>query len=273
MRRRILITGAGSGFGLASALHLAELGFDTVGLVPDEAEASVLAEQAARRAVAVDAIVADLADPERRAGLVGSLDLWGLINNAGYMNAGRLSDAPIDDARRQLEVMVLAPMDLARQALPVMVGRGQGRIVNITSSAVHTSTPLTGWYSAAKAALRELTDALRLEVADQGVTVTDVEPAGYRTGIWPGAAGDLRRRRSGSDRPDVYDRVLERLADGAALMGDPADVARAVGEVCTTGQPPAHLRVGSGSTALRLVDDLVPDRVRDRAVSLLSGLR
>ena len=269
----MMVTGAGSGFGLATALHLAGLGFDVTGLVPDDAEAATLAQQAGRSGVAVDVIVADLADPLRRRALIDGLDLWGLVNNAGYMNAGRIADVPIDDARRQLEVMVLAPVDLARQALPAMLRRGQGRIVNITSSAVHTSTPLTGWYAANKAALRELNDALRLELTGQGVTVTDIEPGGYRTGIWPGAADELRRRRAGSDRPDLYDRVLAKLDTGFSLMGDPADVAGVVGQVCTTGQPPAHVRVGPGSTALRLVDDLVPDRLRDRAVSLLAGLR
>ena len=273
MRRRVLVTGAGSGFGLATARHLAGLGFDVTGLVPDGEEAAVLARETARSGVTVDVIEADLADPDRRAGLLDGLDLWGLVNNAGYMNAGRLSDIPIDDARRQLEVMVLAPVDLVCQALPAMVGRGQGRIVNVTSSALHDSTPLTGWYAASKAALRELNDALRLELTAQGVTVTDVEPGGYQTGIWPGAADELRRRRAVSARPDLYDRVLGKLDTGFALMGDPDEVARVVGEVCTTGQPPPHVRVGPGATALRLVDDLVPDRVRDRVVSLLAGLR
>lgn len=273
MRRHILVTGASSGFGLATASHLASAGFDVTGLVPDGEGADALAERAGVDGVRVATVVADLSDPGQRAGLVEGMDLWGLVNNAGYMNAGQLRDVPVDDARRQIETMVLAPMDLTRQALPAMIGRGQGRVVNVTSGAVHTSTPLTGWYSACKAALRELTDALRLEVGPCGVFVTDVEPGGYRTGIWPGALDELRLRRAGSDRKDLYDRVLDKLQAGFALTGDPADVARAVGEVCSVGRPPAHVRVGPGAATMRVVDEVLPDRVRDRLVSLMAGLR
>lgn len=273
MLRRVLVTGAGSGIGLATATHLAGLGFAVTGLVPDGGEREVLGQEAARRGVEVDVIEADLSDPVRRAGLAAELDLWALVNNAGYMNAGQIRDVAIDDARRQLETMVLAPVDLARQALPGMIGRGQGRIVNVTSSAVHTSTPLTGWYTACKAALRELNDSLRLELAATGVEVLDIEPGGYATGIWGGAERELRSRRDGSNRPDVYDRVLARLDRANRLMGDPEWVAVAVGKVLTTGQPPPHVRIGPGAGWLRVFDHVLPDRFWDPVVSHLAGLR
>lgn len=130
----------------------------------------------------MEVVEADLSQPEGRRDHLAHLDLWGLVNNAGYMNAGQIRDVPIDDARRQIETMVLAPAELALQVLPGMIGRGQGRIVNVTSSAVHTTTPLTGWYTACKAALRQVNDSLRLEVAPCGVAVVDIEPGGYR--VW-----------------------------------------------------------------------------------------
>jgi NAD(P)-dependent dehydrogenase (short-subunit alcohol dehydrogenase family) len=273
VRRQVLVTGAGSGFGLATAVHLASLGFGVIGLVPTSAEKDALVEEAARRRVPVEVIEADLSDPERRRDLLAGLDLWALVNNAGYMNAGQLRDVPLEAARRQIETMVLAPVDLARQALPAMIERGQGRIVNITSSAVNTSTPLTGWYQACKAALRELNDSLRLEVGPSGVEVIDIEPGGYRTGIWGGAVADLRSRRESSARPDIYDRVLDRLDSARHLMGDPDWVALAIGRVLTTGQPRAHVRIGPGAGVLRFLDRVVPDRIWDRVVSAVSGLR
>lgn len=273
MIRAVLVTGAGSGIGLATALHLAGLGFAVTGLVPTAGQEADLRAAARQRGVDLEAIEVDLADADRRAGVATSLDLWGLVNNAGYMNAGLLRDVPVEDARRQLETMVLAPLDLVRQALPAMTARGHGRIVNVTSSAVHTSTPLTGWYAACKAALRELTDSLRVELDGSGVDVVDLEPGGYRTGIWSGAVAELHRRRVASDRPDVYDRVLGRLDGARRIMGDPDRVAVAVGEILTMGRPPAHVRIGPGAASLRLADTLVPDRVWDRAVSLVSGIR
>lgn len=272
MLRRVLVTGAGSGIGLATAVHLAGLGFAVTGLVPTGEEEDVLLRRAAGRGVAVEVVRADLSDPSQRVGLASDMDLWGLVNNAGYMNAGQIRDVPIDDARRQMEAMVLAPVDLARQALPSMVAKGQGRIVNITSSALHTSTPLTGWYQACKAALRELNDSLRLEVEPCGVHVVDVEPGGYKTGIWAGAGRELQARREHSTRPDLYDRVPARLDRAEELMGDPDRVAAAVGRAVTTGKPPPHVRIGPGAAWLRVLDRTVPDRLWDRVMSRLAGL-
>lgn len=270
MDRTVLITGASSGIGLATALHAASLGFGVVGLVPDEEGGQALLAAAGRGGVHVDVLVLDLGDPAARRNVGGRVDAWALVNNAGYMNAGQIRDVSVDDARRQLEVMVLAPADLSRQLLKGMVERGQGRIVNVTSSAAHTSTPLTGWYAAAKAALREINDALRLELRGTGVDVVDVEPGGYRTGIWEGAKRELARRRSSAAEPDLYDRAISKLAPAEAMMGDPQEVAQAIGELLTDGAPPSHRRVGPGARRLRVADAVVPDRVWDAVVSAVA---
>jgi len=75
-------------------------------------------------------------------------------------------------------------MRLARLSLPHMRAQGGGRVVNISSIAGLTSTPLNGWYQAAKHALEAVSDALRMEVAGDGVRVVLVEPGGFKTGIW-----------------------------------------------------------------------------------------
>jgi short-subunit dehydrogenase len=237
-------------------------------VVPDDEGAAALASEAARRSVIVERVVADLADPDVRAGLLRPLQPWALVNNAGYMNAGRIQDVPLDDARRQLELMVVAPVDLTRQALLGMIDRGQGRIVNVTSSAVHTSSPLTGWYAAAKAALRELNDALRLELNDTGVDVIDVEPGGYRTRIWDRAKVELQDRQLRSDRPELYHRALKHMDEARRWMGDPEDVGAAVAGVLTVGQPPRHVRIGPGARVLRTLDAVLPDRLWDRGAGL-----
>lgn len=271
MERRVLVTGAGSGFGLATAVHLSEIGFAVTGLVPDDAEKSALGRATGEAGVEVRAVVADLSDPEARVGLLSGMDLWALVNNAGYMNAGQVRDIDIDEARHQLETMVLAPLDLARQALPAMTSRRDGRIVNVTSAAVHTSTPLTGWYQACKAALRELNDSLRVEVEPAGVEVIDVEPGGYRTGIWSRAASELATRRERSGQPGRYDRVLRHIGPAKRLMAEPEQVARCIAWVLTAGRPPRHVRIGPGSGLLRVLNDTVPDRLWDRMIRSAAG--
>lgn len=266
MRRNVLVTGAGSGIGLATALHLAEIGFEVTGLVPSAGEEQTLKGRAGASGLRIPVLRVDLSEPGSRRDVAGNLDLWALVNNAGFMNAGQIRDVPVEAARRQLETMVLAPVDLIHQALPAMIARGHGRIVNVTSSAVHASTPLTGWYVAAKAALRELNDSLRLELRACGVDVIDIEPGGYRTRIWPRAARELDVRARNSARPQLYHRVLRHLGSARSMMADPAAVARVIGEVLTEGRPPRHRRVGPGALSLRAADTLLPDAIWDSLV-------
>jgi short-subunit dehydrogenase len=272
MERRALITGAGSGMGMATALELARLGFTAIGLVPDEQEAEGLAVAAENAGVAIRVVQADLTDPPARAAVVKDLHLYALVNNAGFMNAGLLRDISIDDARLQLEGMVLAPLDLARRALPFMLRRGEGKIVNVTSAAAHTATPFTGWYQACKAALRELTDSLRLELADTGIDAIDVEPGGFRTGIWSRTQDELRVRQAVSSRPETYCAPLAVVDRLASTAGDPADVAAAIGRILTTADPPAHLRIGEDAAPLRVLSELVPDHIWDRVTAKLSSV-
>jgi short-subunit dehydrogenase len=268
---RILLTGAGSGIGLATAAELAGRGYGVVGVVPNQDEREVLATECANKALAVQAVVADLVEPASRQKAAEAGPFWAVINNAGYLNAGRLEEVSIPDARDQLEVMVLAPLDLVQRCLPAMNQAGSGRIVNVTSSASHVSTPLSGWYAACKAALRELNDALRLELDGTGIAVIDVEPGGYQTNIWKGAAQNLRDRRppSGPAR-GLYDSALEDLDGAHDKLGDPHQAAVAIADALEAKNPPTHVRIGPGATRLRVASDLMPDKMWDKAVHLLT---
>src|SRR5690606_27329390 len=85
-------------------------------------------------------------DPEAAAKPLADMDLWALVNNAGYTNAGAVEDITVEEGRRQLEVMTLTPIALSLAALPAMRRRGDGRIVNVTSIGVGSGVPLLGWY-------------------------------------------------------------------------------------------------------------------------------
>jgi short-subunit dehydrogenase len=264
MLRRVLVTGANSGVGLETALHLAELGFRVVGAARSEEKAESLAKAATDAGVEVETAVLDVADAQACEELVPRLDLWGLVNNAGYMNVGRVDDVPIEDAQRQLEVMVVAPIRLAKLALPSMRRRGEGRIVNVSSVAAHATAAMTGWYQACKHALSAVSDALRREVADDGIDVVLIEPGGLNTGIADKAKEDLRRRRPGSVAPAAYDRALTAIDKVRPFVGEPIAAARVIGDALTAGRPRARYRVGADAPVVQLIQTLVPERVRDR---------
>src|SRR5690606_33814765 len=133
---------------------------------------------------------------------------------------------------------------LARLALPGMRARGEGRIVNISSLASRTTTPMTGWYQAAGRALEAVSDALRAEVEDHGIDVVLVAPGAHRTSIWSRAAGDLEVRRRATAHPEAYERALRVLHDLESGAADAAGVARVVGDALVAGHPEARYRVG-----------------------------
>lgn len=267
MERQVLVTGAGSGIGLETVLRLSSLGFGAVGLVRNDDEACRLRDESGQRRLDVAIVIADLADEHARAAAIDGIECWGLVNNAGYLNAGRVLDVGLPDARRQLEAMVLAPVQLAKLVVPAMIERGAGRIVNVTSAALHQAAPFSGWYQACKAALRELSDSLRLELAGYGIEVIDIEPGGVNTRIWSRGMQELRARQARSDRPGGYERAIGLVERIGPRLADPATVAEAVADVLTALRPPLHRRVGKDAPLLRAASELVPDRLWDKLLA------
>ena len=262
MIRTVLVTGANSGLGRETAVHLAGLGFRVVGTARSEEKLEALEKAAGDAGVEVEGAVLDVTDEPACAALVEQTDPWALVNNAGYMNVGRVVDVSREEALRQLDTLVVAPLRLAVLALPGMRRRGQGRIVNVSSMIAHSSSVMTGWYQAGKHALDAATDALRREVAGDGVYIVLVEPGGLNTGIWDKAEDDLERRRPAA--PREYDRALTAVRTSHGRMTDPAVAAEVIGRALTTGRPAIRYRVGFDARVLPMLDKLVPAGLQDR---------
>ena len=268
----VLTTGANSGLGLAIAIEVAKRGYRSVGSVRSKAKAAVVADAAAAAGVDVETILLDVTDADRCGEVMADLELYGLVNNAGYSVTGSVEDTPDDEARDVLETMVVAPMRLARLALPAMRTAGSGRIVNISSIYGRTTTPFTGWYQAAKHALEGVSDALRMEVAAMGVKVVLVEPGGFRTAIFDEVSRDLDRRGDDTAYRRGYDRMLQTLKLSQPFLGDPATVARLVGGILETRLPRARYLVGNDAQAAALAERFTPTFVKDFVTRQVLGL-
>lgn len=244
MSRRVLVTGASSGIGLATALEAARLGFEVFGSARDEQGAEAIRKSAEEAGITIEPVLFDLTDEGSYGPKVRDLDLWAVVNNAGYPNAGAVEDIPLDEARRQLEVMVIAPAALTLEALPAMRRRGSGRIVNIGSVAVGTGVPMLGWYQTSKHALSGIGEALRNELRDSGVEVISVDPSGIDTPIWDRARRDLDARFKGSAQRRSYERAIRVIDSTRRWMRRPEAVAKTVGKALTSGKPHASYPVG-----------------------------
>ena len=269
--KTILTTGSNSGIGLATVIKAAQLGFRSVGTVRSEAKAEVVHREAARAGVEVETLMLDVTDAEGCAKVIDQVRPWGLVNNAGYGGIGAIEDVGDDEAAQLMETMVMAPMRLARLALPHMRAARGGRVINMSSVFGRTTAPLAGWYSATKHALEALSDAMRMEVASAGIKVILIEPGGFRTGIWQEVSDQIDRRAD-----SAYLRSYRRSATGLRLMqplmGDPTTVARIVGHALTSRFPQERYLVGVDAAFLTLAQRLSPTSLRDLVTRTGLGL-
>lgn len=270
----VLTTGANSGIGLATAVELARRGFHSVGSVRSDAKAEVVHAAAAAAGVEVETVLLDVTDPVQCERAVAGLPpLYGLVNNAGYAVTGAVEDVEDEEAHRLFETMVHAPMRLARLALPGLRADGGGRIVNISSIAGLATAPFAGHYTGAKHALEALSDALRMEVAGDGVKVVLIEPGGFKTGIWDEFERDIERRElDGTRHGAAYRRSLQAQRLMEPIMGSPDGCAKVVATALTSSHPRSRYLVGIDAQAMLLAQRLTPSFVKDRVVRLGLGL-
>jgi NAD(P)-dependent dehydrogenase (short-subunit alcohol dehydrogenase family) len=264
MPRLALVTGASTGIGRASALHLAGLGFHVLAGVRDPADAPDGLEPL-RLDVTSEPDVAAAAER------VGA-ELHALVNNAGIAVSGPVEVVPIEEWRRQLEVNVLGQVAVTRAVLPAVL-RARGRIVNMSSIGGRVANPLFGPYSASKFALEAISDALRREVAEHGVRVVSVEPGGIATPIWGKGLDDARRlmEAAGEEQMRRYARLTEAVTRAVERIGreglPPEEVARVVGKAVTAERPRARYVVGRQAKVQALAARLLPDRAFDAVVA------
>jgi NAD(P)-dependent dehydrogenase (short-subunit alcohol dehydrogenase family) len=265
-----LVTGANSGIGLATVIELARRGYRCIGTVRSDAKAETVREAAGDAGVEVETRLLDVTDSDACAAVLADLELDALVNNAGYGLTGAVEDTTDDDARHILETMVVAPARLARLALPGMRARGGGRIVMMSSIYGRVTTPLTGWYQAAKHALEGIADALRVEVARDGIRVILIEPGGVNTNIWD----DLRENVE-AGRHSPYGPALRRIEQmtrmTTPLMAAPEQCARVIAGALASPLPRPRYLVGIDAR-LTALTNLVPTPLRDEIARRLVGL-
>ena len=187
--RVALVTGASRGFGRAIALAYAREGARVaVNYFASPREADEVVAQAQKLGSEAFAIRGDVAqDADARALIAGTVDRFGqldiLVNNAGIMVRGPLLEVPADGYRRMLDINVTGTIQCARHALPVMIPRRYGRIINLSTQLAQRAVGGGGFaaYAATKGAVESLTRALASEVGAHGITVNAIAPGGIET--------------------------------------------------------------------------------------------
>jgi short-subunit dehydrogenase len=184
-----LVTGASSGIGREFARVLAREGYDLVLVARSGGRLADLAEELkARYGVATKILPKDLADSSAPAGIVTKLEAGGLavdvlVNNAGFASYGPFAESDLANELQMIQVNVAAMTSLTRLLLPGMVWRGQGRILNVASTAAFQPGPLMAVYYATKSYVLSFSEAIANELAGTGVTVTALCPGATSSGF------------------------------------------------------------------------------------------
>ena len=270
----VLVTGASTGIGAATVLHLKTLGFDSVGAVRKDEDAERLEARGIRT------VRMDVTDPDQIAAArdeLGDDALAGLVNNAGIAVAAPLEFLPVDRLRQQLEINLIGQMAVTQAFLPAL-RRGRGRIVMVSSIGGRVALPLVSAYNASKFGLEGLSDSLRRELRSQHVDVIVVEPGGVKTPIWnkAEALADDMLEQVPPEAERLYGKLIEAVRAGTQRIAretgsEPTAVAGVIGEALTAAKPRARYLVGRDAKVRAAMARVLPDRVMDRMIGRALG--
>jgi NAD(P)-dependent dehydrogenase (short-subunit alcohol dehydrogenase family) len=258
-RRRVLVTGASTGIGRATAERLRDRGWDVHATVRVEGQAPEGTHE----------LLLDVTDGERVAALREEIaELDALVDNAGVAVAGPLEFLPPEELQRQLDVNVVGQLRVTQALLPAL-RRRSGRVVIVGSVAGRSALPFLGAYAMSKFALEAMADALRVELAPWGMHVAIVEPGTIDTPNW--RKPQRRVDEFPPEAAELYGERVERFrrlaAERSARHAAPVStVADAIEHALTSDQPRARYLVGPDARRRARVQKL-PDRLRDRVLT------
>jgi NAD(P)-dependent dehydrogenase (short-subunit alcohol dehydrogenase family) len=280
-RGAVVVTGASTGIGEATATRLAAQGFIVFAGVRSAADADRLRSQSlpGLRPLMID--VTDAESIKRAAAevteAVGADGLKGLVNNAGVSWGGPIEFEELDEIRQMFEVNVFGLLAVT-QAFLALVRTGHGRIVNMSSVGGRMSVPFVGAYSATKHSVEAICDALRVELRPWGIKVACIEPGTIATPLWERGFAQFDRQveKMPPEALELYGEYIPRMrkiTETTAERGiPPARVADAVEHALTSARPKARYLVGNDALA-QVALRAIPVKGRDALLGGYLGLK
>jgi NAD(P)-dependent dehydrogenase (short-subunit alcohol dehydrogenase family) len=274
-RELIVVTGASTGMGAATAKELARKGFHVLAGVRRDVDADALRADGIEPHIldiTVDSDVAAIADRVARDPL--GRPLRALINNAGIGVNGPVEALPIAEWRRQFEVNLFGHVAMIQALLPSL-RRSSGTVVNISSVGGKVALPTYPAYAGSKFAMEALSDSLRREVSGSGVKVAVVEPGAVKTAMAERGIATVDRLKAemATDQLERYGALIDamsNLAQSFETDGVPAeDAAKVIAKAATASRPRTRYTVGRDAAILARLSRVVSDRFLDRVVRLI----
>jgi NAD(P)-dependent dehydrogenase (short-subunit alcohol dehydrogenase family) len=272
--RSVLVTGASTGIGRATALRLDADGWRVFAATRDPVDGESLRQAASDRLLPV---TLDVTDPEQIAAAAelvereaeGGLD--GLVNNAGIAVPGPLETVPLEDFRRQIEVNLTAYVAVAQAMLP-SIRKTEGRLVFLSSIGGRVAFPFGGPYHASKFATEAIGDVFRQELRPWGIKVALIEPGSIDTPIWGRGQRKAEEIEAKAPRTNLlYGAAIEKfrkvIEDTAERGIPPEKVADAIAHALESNRPKSRYLVGLDAKVQARLKPLIPTAVFDRIVA------
>jgi NAD(P)-dependent dehydrogenase (short-subunit alcohol dehydrogenase family) len=269
----VLITGASTGIGRATALHLDQRGWNVYAGVRKESDGEVLRKDASDRLRTLHLDVTDQDSIEAAISAIreGGSGLDALVNNAGISVNGPLEFIQLSEMRRMFDVNFFGLVAMTQAALP-LIRETTGRIVHIGSMGGRHALPLIGAYCATKHAIEAIGEAQRRELSPWGIEVVVIEPGSVATPVWE-KARDAAAARQTSRSPreaELYgpaiDVVTTRVQGAERSAISPEEVAKVVEKALTVPRPQPRYLVGKDAKLHARMARLLSDRLRDKVV-------
>lgn len=277
--RSVIVTGASTGIGLATALRLDAAGWRVFAGFRDPADGESLRQAGSER---LTPITLDVTDPDQIAAAAARVEeesqdgLHGLVNNAGVAIPGPLETIPLEDFRRQLEVNLVAYVAMT-QALLHSIRKAKGRIVFVSSIGGRIAFPFGGPYHASKFGTEAIGDVFRQELRPWGLRVAIVEPGSIDTPIWERGQRKASEIEAKAPKTDLlYGAAIEKfrkvIQDTAERGIPPEKVAKAIAHALESSRPRTRYLVGLDAKVQARLKPLLPTPVFDRIVARTLGL-
>jgi NAD(P)-dependent dehydrogenase (short-subunit alcohol dehydrogenase family) len=273
----VLITGASSGIGRATARRFAARGWRVFASMRRPEKGEELLHDARHRGWWLEIPALDVTDDRSvDAAVAGVLASTGgridvLVNNAGYFAFGPLEEVSADELRAQLETNVVGAHRVTRAVLPSMRARRQGRVVFIGSLSGLVALPICGPYHASKWALEGMVETLRYELHPFGIGVTLVEPGPFKTALHDNEVRAMAAGRAGSP----YAPLLEAYQEQARKLhrAELPAVVDVIERAATVRRPRLRWPVGPTWFSASILRRLVPDRLYELVVRKVFRIR
>jgi NAD(P)-dependent dehydrogenase (short-subunit alcohol dehydrogenase family) len=265
----VVVTGASTGIGRATALHLDQKGYRVFAGVRKQADAKSLAEEGSDSLTPItidvtkERSIASAKQKVQRA--VGKDGLVGLVNNAGVGDGGPVETIDLDVLRKVLEVNLVGQVAVTQAFLP-LIRKAPGTIVFIASIGGRIASPFMSPYNTSKFAIEALGESLRQEVAPWGIDVVVIEPGSIDTPIWEKGAQtiDEQMAKLKPAAKRLYSKQLRRmdevLTETASRGIPPEKVAKTIHTAISSEKPKHRYLVGRDAKIAAKLKGTLPDR-------------